>query len=138
METKIKCFLALGFIMGLGALYTYNNDSTDYNINQNVYSSYEQCMQDWGGSVQDAKQNGFDDVCQISNDSSLDLTNNQVNSGTNTVIIHDSTPMVHTYYTGPRYYSLPNGQVRTFFKKDGKTFLGTETNPSPKVGKVVD
>jgi hypothetical protein len=131
-KNKTKSFLMLGFVMGLGLLYGCDNDSVDYGINQNVYSSYEQCMQDWGSSVQDAKQNGFDDLCQPSN------TTTVVNNNTNTTVIGHSSGVNTVYYTGPRYYTLPNGTVRTFFSKGGKTFIGSSTSKAPTVGKVVD
>lgn len=127
--------------MGLGLLYGCDNDTNDYNINQNVYTSYEQCMQDWGGSVQSAKQNGFDDVCQPTQDASIDMGyNNNANNNT-TVIVNNVNPtptVVHTYYAGPRYYTLPNGTVRTFFRKDGKSFIGSDTTHAPQTGKIID
>lgn len=131
-KNKVKSFLVLGFVMGLGVLYGCDNDSVDYGINQNVYSSYEQCMQDWGSSVQDAKQNGFDDLCQPS-------TTVVDNSTTNTTIIGTGSSSVHSvYYSGPRYYTLPNGTVRTFYSQGGKTFIGNSSSKAPSAGKVVD
>ena len=127
---KTKYFLALGLVMGLGVLYGCDNASDDYEINQNVYNSYQECMQDWGVSAQDAKQNGFDDLCQPS------TANN--NTTVNTFIHSGGGNATAVYYTGPRYYTLPNGTVRTFYRRDGKTFIGCNTAKAPSVGKTVD